>query len=80
MAIKWSNIVGDKTVASGGYAGDLLKVTLAHIQEARDNNQITESDLGGIYTAAITGALNTATTFELEVEKIKLSKIPSVMN
>ena len=68
MAVSWSNVVGAKTLVDGGYAGDLLELTLVHLQEARDNNQLTEALVGEVYASTIATALNAAINFELQKE------------
>lgn len=66
MAVEWSNIIGDKTLESGGYAGDLLQVALAHLASARDDNQLTDENVGEVYAATISSAIAQAVQFELQ--------------
>ena len=75
----WINLVGEKTIDSGGYAGDLMTVARAHIKNAIDNQQITQEQAGEIYTAMIPSAFQTAYSFSIEQEKIRLSKVPSTL-
>lgn len=79
MAVSWDSIIGDKTLLSGGYVGDLLTIARAHIDDAVANNRLTHAQAGEIYTAMIPAAMQNGISFELENEKIILSKIPSTL-
>lgn len=69
-AIDWSKIVGNKTVNDGGYAGDLLTLSLAHLQLVRDENQLTESQVGEIYASAVSTSIREAINFELQLPQV----------
>lgn len=64
--VDWTNVVGQKTLADGGRAGDLLQLVLIHLQHVRDENQITDGLLGEIYASTIASAINSAINFELQ--------------
>lgn len=61
--ILWSDIVGDMTVDTGGYMGDLLTIARAHVDDAVQNNRLTSSQAGEIYTAMIPAAMQNAINF-----------------
>ena len=79
IGIDWNDVVGDKTILAGGYVGDLLTVARAHITDALNNNHITQAQAGEIYTAMIPSAFQNGIGFEVEQEKVALSKIPSTL-
>ncbi len=62
----WDNLVGTKTIDTGGYVGDLMTVARAHIKEAVDNNEITQAQAGEIYTAMIPSAFQTGLAFSMK--------------
>ena len=64
--IDFGNIVGDSTVDNGGNAGKLLALVMAHLAVAKSNNQLTASEVGAIYAASISNAINVALEFELK--------------
>jgi len=72
--IEWSDVVGARTVADGGYVGDLLTVARAHINEAIRNNELTREAAGEIYTAMIPAALQNGIGFEMQ-ERLTEAKI-----
>lgn len=69
VPVDWTNVVGQKTLADGGMAGDVLELAFAHLVKARDENQITESLLGEVYASTISVAFSTAINFELQKGK-----------
>ena len=70
VAIDWTKVVGSKTVEDGGYVGDLLKLALAHLTEVRDENQLTEEQVGEVYAATISTAINAAINYELQLPQV----------
>ena len=79
IGIGWNDIIGDKTLIAGGYVGDLLTVARAHIDDALNKNHITQAQAGEIYTAMIPSAFQNGIGFEVEQEKVALSKLPSTL-
>ena len=65
-SVNWKNLVGEKTIESGGYCGDLMAVARAHIKDAIDNQQITQEQAGEIYTAMIPSAFQTALAYSMK--------------
>ena len=68
MAVNWFNVAGNKTIEDGGYAGDLMKVARAHIEEAKAKGEITQQEAGQIYSSMIPSAFQTALQFEMQKE------------
>ena len=64
--IDFGNIVGDSTIDNGGNAGKLLALVMSHLAAAKSNNQLTASEVGAIYAASISNAINVALEFELK--------------
>jgi len=61
--IQWSDIIGSKSLQDGGYVGDLLELTLTHLERVRDSGQITDQILGTVYASAIGNALQEGIAF-----------------
>ena len=69
--IDWNKIVGDKTVSKGGFIGDIMTLSAAHIQDAVDNGRLTNSEAGEVYAAMLPTAIQQGIEFgmtELLVE------------
>lgn len=64
--INWDNLVGSKTIAAGGYIGDLMTVARAHVQDALTKNEITQAQAGEIYTAMIPSAFQTGLAYSMK--------------
>lgn len=64
--INWDNLVGSKTINSGGYVGDLMEVARVHIKDAVTKNEITQAQAGEIYTAMIPSAFQTGLAFAMK--------------
>jgi len=82
--INWTNIIGTKTIADGGYIGDLLTVARAHVEDSLNKGELTQEEVGKIYSQMIPAAFQQGINLEIkdielamEQEKIRLSKIPS---
>lgn len=76
----WPLIVGAKTIADGGYIGDLMTVANAHIQEAIDTGRITQAEAGQVYTAMIPAAFREGASYFLQKKQIDLGIIPSALS
>ena len=68
----WSSVVGSKTLTSGGKVGDLLKITRAHIEDAKTKGELTEAGAGEAYASAIMESMKNAIAFELGYPKAQL--------
>jgi len=66
--IDFDNIVGDSTVADGGYAGQLIELIGAHVDESIVKNRITQAEAGAIYVQTLPAMVKEAVTFELDKE------------
>ena len=62
----WDNLIGSKTIAAGGYVGDLMAVARVHIKDALDKNEITQEQAGEIYTAMIPSAFQTGLAYAMK--------------
>ena len=62
----WVNIVGSKTEADGGYAGDLLELAFIHLAKARDLGQLTDEMVGEVYA----GTINSTFQLALNVDEV----------
>ena len=65
-SINWDNLVGSKTIETGGYVGDLMAVARVHIKDALDKNEITQEQAGEIYTAMIPSAFQTGLAYSMK--------------
>ena len=63
--IDWSTLTGSKTLADGGYAGDLMAIARAHIDDAIKTGRLTQKDAGQVYTSMIPAAISSAASFIL---------------
>ena len=70
--VDWYNVVGDKTLDSGGYFGDLLEITRAHLEDAKDKGELREQDAGIAYGTAIMESMKEAIKFEIGEGKSQL--------
>ena len=68
----WDNVIGDASLEDGGYIGDILDLTRAHIDDAKTNGELTEADAGKAYSTAIIEAVKEAVRFEVQEGKTKL--------
>ena len=68
----WDNIVGEKTLDSGGYVGDLLTLVRIHLEDAKDRGELREEDAGNAYAQAIIASMKDAIDFELQWPKASL--------
>jgi len=57
----------------------LMNTSMLHIDKEVDANRITQGEAGLVYTAAIQSAMQSAIQFVVENEKLKLSKLPSMV-
>ena len=69
LDIDWNSIVGSKTVTDGGYVGDFMEVARAHLSQAVDNGEITQAQVGEVYSAMIPSAFQQGMQFAMS-EKI----------
>jgi hypothetical protein len=53
------------TLADGGYAGDLMAVARAHIDDAIKTGRLTQKDAGQVYSSMIPAAISSAASFIL---------------
>jgi len=67
--LDWSRVVGDKTIEDGGFFGDLLTLSRAHINEALSNGELTESSAGEVFAQALVRSMEQAVMFELGYRK-----------
>jgi len=65
MTINWNDIVGSKTLEDGGYVGDFMAVARAHLNEAKDNGEITQGEVGEVYSAMIPSAFQQGLQFAM---------------
>ena len=80
MVISIDSVTNATTVEDGtGVFDKLMKTTLLHIDKEVDDNRITQGEAGQVYAAAIQSAMQNAIQFVLEDERIRLSKIPSMV-
>jgi len=63
--IEWDNIVGEITLEKGGHVGDLLRLALIHLQAARDENQLSEGQVGEVYAGTINAAIAQGIQYEM---------------
>ena len=66
--INWADIVGDSTVVSGGYIGDLLTLARAHVDAAIKAGELTQETAGEIYTAMIPSAFQQGIAYAMSEE------------
>jgi len=66
--IKWYDVTGDLSIASGGFVGDLLTLARAHVDAAIKNNELTKEAAGEIYTAMIPAAMQNGIGFAMQEE------------
>lgn len=66
--IDFNNIVGNSTIADGGYAGRLIKLIGAHVDESIAKNRITQAEAGAIYVSTLAAMIKEAVQFELNKE------------
>ena len=69
--ILWNDVVGSKTIADGGYVGDLLALARAHVDDAIDAGRLTQEQAGQVYTAMIPAAFKEALSFSLQEELVE---------
>ena len=81
--ILWSDVVGDKTIANGGYIGDLLTIARAHVQDAITSNELTQNEAGQIYTSMIPAAMQNGIGFAMQEaiteEKVSLTEAQTAL-
>lgn len=81
--ILWADVVGTKTVADGGYVGDLLTLARAHVAEALANNELTQAEAGQVYTAMIPAAMQNGIGFAMQEaiteEKVNLTEAQTAL-
>lgn len=70
--IDWNNVVGNKSLIDGGYYGDLLEIARAHIEDSKNNGELTEAEAGNVYATAIIESMKSAIAFELGESKTDL--------
>lgn len=74
--INWDNIIGEKTLQHGGYIGDLMQITRAHVADSLEKGEVTQQEVGAIYGAMINNAFKEAINYEL-TEAIREQEILS---
>ncbi len=70
--LDWSNIIGDKTLDDSGYFGDLLDVSITHLEESMNKGQLKEAEVGVALGAAINESMKEAIKFEIGETKNQL--------
>jgi len=65
LVLNWKNIVGDKTLQSGGYLGDMLSVLRVHLEDLKDTGELSEAISGEVYS----NLFGQAMVQSIEVEK-----------
>jgi hypothetical protein len=68
-SVDFSRVVGEKTVENGGFFGDLITLSRAHIADAKDSGELTEAAAGQVLAAAVIEAMKQAVIFELQYKK-----------
>lgn len=79
MALVWSDVVGDGTLANGGYVGDLMEVARAHIDESVRLNRLKQDEAGQVYASMIENAIQTGIKYAIDEESLRLGLIPSTL-
>jgi len=69
--IDFSNIVGSKQVSNGGILGDLIELSINILNNAKNNGQLREADVGTILAQIIPNAMQVAVNFELQRAKVE---------
>ena len=70
--LDWSNIIGDKTLNDSGYFGDLLDVSIIHLEESMNKGQLKEAEVGIALGAAINESMKESIKFEIGENKTQL--------
>lgn len=63
--VTFAEVVGAKTLNSGGMFGDLLKVARVNIEDSKANGELTEEAAGQVYASAVGIAMQQAVQFAL---------------
>jgi len=69
--IKWNSLVGDKTVEVGGFVGDLMTISAAHIDKAVQASRLTQDQAGEVYAAMIPSAFQNGMQFLLQEKLVE---------
>lgn len=68
----WDNVVGALTLSDGGMAGNLLTLARVHLEDSADKGELTEENVGQVYSAAIVESMKSAIMFELSKGKAQV--------
>ena len=71
--LNFDDVVGLSTVEDGGYAGKLLALSLAHLDKARDDNTLTDSQVGEVYASVISSSIQEALAYAMQVKKEEIN-------
>jgi hypothetical protein len=73
------DLIGSATLSDGGVYGDMLRLIRLHINDAKDNNELTESNAGEVYSNMMSAALSASIDFLFKrVESKRLDKATSL--
>ena len=69
----WEDVVGDLTdpLESGGYLGDLLTVSKAHIDDLVMKQRLTQNSAGQVYASMLDSCLQQAVNYSLQRELVE---------
>ncbi len=73
MTVEEGDLIGDATLTNGGVYGDLLRLMRLHINDAKDNNELTEENAGEVYAKMMETALGGSIDFlfrRLETKRV----------
>ncbi len=70
--VDWTNIIGDKTLDDSGYFGDLLDVSIMHLEESMNKGQLKEAEVGIALGASIVESMKESIRFEISENKTQL--------
>ena len=71
--IEFTEMVGEKTLEDGGYIGDLLELTLVHLEKAKEEGQLTASQVGELYATTIPVAIRQGISYGMQVRSAEFS-------
>lgn len=71
--------ITDGTLNGNGYFDKAVATLRAHINDAVNNNEITQAEAGAIYTGVLPGLFKDSIMFEVTDVQVKLGKIPTVL-
>ena len=67
--IEFSDLVGESTLSSGGYIGQLMDLAHAHIAKAKNSGSITQKEAGTMYSAMLNSSFQTGLEFLLNKDQ-----------